>query len=272
MKNLINASDNFTELLFEKRNKNYGAYILRKEYEQNLLKSFSTAMLSVLLFAGIFAVLNQKNAETILPLQKKEFEQIKIEIDLTYLNKTKVMPLAEKVHVAQSKSEANKDVVAEIKDDAPIVETIKPAEDLSAHSAVSTSGSTSELPAVLQTGASGSESAGGMGLGETTKNLAEIDIAPEFPGGIDKLMEFLSHHIVYPMQAKENGIKGTVYVSFMVDKNGKVKEVKIAKGLYSACDAEVMRVVNLFPPWKPGIYKGKNVNVVFSLPVKFELR
>lgn len=272
MKNLINASDNFTELLFEKRNKNYGAYILRKEYEQNLLKSFSTAMLSVLLFAGIFAVLNQKNAETILPLQKKDFEQIKIEIDLTYLNKPKVMPLAEKVHVEQKASEANKDIVAEIKDDAPLVEVIKPKEALIEHSAASSTASGSELPAMLQTGGSSMESSGGMGTAEETKNLAEIDTAPEFPGGIDKLMEFLSRNIVYPMQAKENGIKGTVYVSIMVDKNGKVKEVKIDRGLYSACDAEVMRVVNLFPPWKPGIYQGKNVNVVFSLPVKFELR
>ena len=229
-------------------------------------------MLSVLLFAGIFAALNHKNAASILPIAKKEFEQIKIEIDLSYLNKTKVLPIAEKVHVAQRTSEANKDVVAEIKDDAPILEVIKPAEALLDHSAVSTSASTTELPAVLQTGSGGAENAGGMGLGETAKNLAEIDIAPEFPGGIDKLMEFLSRNIVYPMQAKENGIKGTVYVSFMVDKNGKVKEVKIAKGLYSACDAEVMRVVNLFPSWKPGIYQGKNVNVVFSLPVKFELR
>ena len=58
----------------------------------------------------------------------------------------------------------------------------------------------------------------------------------------------------------------------MVDKFGKVKDVKIKRGIFSACDEEVLRVVNLFPDWKPGLYKGENVSVIFNLPVRFDLR
>ena len=100
---------------------------------------------------------------------------------------------------------------------------------------------------------------------------AGLDKSPEFPGGEPKLMEFLSNNVHYPALARESGISGIVYATFIVDEFGKVKQVKIKRGIFSACDEEVLRVVKLFPDWKPGVYKGKNVAVIFNLPVKFQL-
>ena len=88
MKILKNASSNFNELLFENRNKNYGAYVIRKEYNERLIQSFFAAMLTLLLFAGSFWLMNRNHAETILPAAKNYIEQIKIEVDLSYLKNT----------------------------------------------------------------------------------------------------------------------------------------------------------------------------------------
>jgi TonB family protein len=90
---------------------------------------------------------------------------------------------------------------------------------------------------------------------------------PEFPGGTDALNKFLVSNIRYPIAAKEAGIEGKVMVSFTVDQNGKVNDVKIIRGVNPELDAEALRVVSMMPDWKPGT-PGK---VSMTLPIQFKL-
>ncbi len=97
-------------------------------------------------------------------------------------------------------------------------------------------------------------------------------IMPEFYGGDEARNQFLAKYIIYPKNATENGIQGTVYVSFIVDSNGKISEIKILSGIGGGCDEEVIRVVKLMPKWKPGTANGKPVKIIFHMPVYFKLQ
>jgi TonB family protein len=94
---------------------------------------------------------------------------------------------------------------------------------------------------------------------------------PEFPGGETALKKFIEHSMKYPEIAKENGIQGTVYVKFTIDKTGKVVHPEIVKEVDPSLDKEALRVANTLPKWKPGKQRGKAVNVVYTIPVNFEL-
>jgi TonB family protein len=99
-----------------------------------------------------------------------------------------------------------------------------------------------------------------------------VEQMPEYPGGEQKMAEFLGKNIVYPQIAKESGIQGTVYISFVVTKEGKVKGAKVIRGIGGGCDQEALRVVKSMPDWEPGKQDGKAVPVQFNLPVKFTLQ
>ena len=98
-----------------------------------------------------------------------------------------------------------------------------------------------------------------------------VEEMPSFPGGEAKLFEYLSK-IKYPAAARENGITGRVYVTFVVDKDGKIKDVKKQRGIGGGCDEEAIRVITAMPDWKPGRQNGRNVSVQFNLPVNFNLK
>ena len=96
-----------------------------------------------------------------------------------------------------------------------------------------------------------------------------VEEMPEFPGGQDSLNAFHSREIVYPKVALENGIKGTVLVEFVVEKDGRVTNGKVKVPLYPDCDAEAVRGVMSMPNWKPGKNMGKPVRCYFQIPITF---
>ena len=95
---------------------------------------------------------------------------------------------------------------------------------------------------------------------------------PEFPGGQAKLFEFLGKNTKFPPAAKANSISGKVYVNFTIGKDGKIRDVKIIRGVHDLLDKEALRVVKSMPPWKPGKQRGKAVNVSYNLPINFILK
>ena len=98
-----------------------------------------------------------------------------------------------------------------------------------------------------------------------------VEIMPEFPGGVDALMQYLKSIIRYPKDARKKGIEGKVITNFCIDENGKVKDVKILKSVYPSLNEEAMRVISEMPVWKPGIQYGRKVKVYYSLPITFKL-
>ncbi|WP_299578076.1 TonB family protein [uncultured Sunxiuqinia sp.] len=98
-----------------------------------------------------------------------------------------------------------------------------------------------------------------------------VDEMPEFPGGELALRKFIARNIKYPVSAKENGVQGKVYVTFVVEKDGSVGRTKIARGVDTALDYEALRVINQSPKWTPGKHKGELVAVSFTVPINFVL-
>lgn len=98
------------------------------------------------------------------------------------------------------------------------------------------------------------------------------DVLPEYPGGINGIMFFLSANLVYPPNAAEQSIQGRVLVQFVVDTKGNVSNVEIREGVDPSLDAEALRVVKLLNGWTPGKMKGKPVNVWYTLPISFKLQ
>jgi protein TonB len=99
-----------------------------------------------------------------------------------------------------------------------------------------------------------------------------VEEMPSFPGGEGKLFEYLGKNIKYPQMATDAGISGVVYVTFVVDKEGKIRDVKVLRGIGGGCDEEAVRVVKSMPSWKPGKQRGKAVTVQYNLPIRFTLR
>jgi protein TonB len=99
-----------------------------------------------------------------------------------------------------------------------------------------------------------------------------VEEMPEFPGGQKALLNYLSTHVNYPEIAQENGIQGKVYVSFVIDENGNIRNVNILRGVDKSLDSESIRVVQSMPKWKPGKQRGKAVKVQFNVPITFELQ
>ena len=98
-----------------------------------------------------------------------------------------------------------------------------------------------------------------------------VEKQPSFPGGQDGYRKFLLDNIKYPEEAMKKAVMGTVYITFIVEKDGAVTDVKILRGIGAGCDEEAVRVVKMMPKWNPGEFKGKPVAVQFNLPIKFKL-
>jgi protein TonB len=105
------------------------------------------------------------------------------------------------------------------------------------------------------------------------KVFTYVEEMPSFPGGEKKMLAFLQSNLKYPAVAQENGIEGRVYVKFMIDKEGKVRNAEVLKGIGSGCNEEAMRVINSMPDWNPGKQNGTKVKVGgMTLYIEFKLR
>ena len=97
------------------------------------------------------------------------------------------------------------------------------------------------------------------------------EVMPEYPGGMQAMMNFIGENVKYPDDAIEKNISGKAYVTFVVEKDGSVSEAKIMKGVCESIDKEALRVVKAMPKWTPGKMNGKNVRVSYTLPITFKL-
>ena len=109
---------------------------------------------------------------------------------------------------------------------------------------------------------------------QTKKNdmlFSVVEVMPQFPGGQIAMLQYLMKNIKYPEQAMKKGIQGRVVVSFIVEKDGRVSNVRLLRSVESSLDKEAVRVVKSMPKWSPGKQNGKPVRVRFNVPVMFKL-
>ena len=98
-----------------------------------------------------------------------------------------------------------------------------------------------------------------------------VEQMPEFPGGDKEFHQFIADNVKYPAEAKEKGIRGIVYVNFIVEPDGSISDIRVLRGIGGGCDEEAVRVVEYMPKFKPGIQNGEAVRVSYTVPVIFRL-
>ena len=98
-----------------------------------------------------------------------------------------------------------------------------------------------------------------------------VEEQAEFPGGMDSMYAYIQKNLKYPEAAEEKGIEGRVFVSFIIERDGSITNVKCLRGIGGGCDEAAMEVVKNMPKWQPAKQRGKEVRCQFNLPIRFEL-
>lgn len=249
------------DMVFEHRNKDYGAYLLRTLYTKNVFMGVViTFIFLALVFYSPDIIAFIKGAEVVekAPPRKLVYTELSAPPPI---DKPKPPPPQVQIPKLQKviKFVPPKVVKEEVVEEIPTIEEIKQNEV----AAVEVEGPTEivfEEPVeevVVEE--------------ETDKIFTVVEQQPEFQGGYEAMMNFIRKNMRYPASARRMGVDGTVYVSFVVSKDGNISDVKTIRGISADCDQEAMRVVSMMPPWKPGKQNGKPVFVRFVLPIKFQL-
>jgi protein TonB len=106
---------------------------------------------------------------------------------------------------------------------------------------------------------------------DPAKIFTAVEMEPSFPGGIEVFYKFLQYNIRYPAKAFEDKIQGKVFVSFVVEKDGSLTDIKVLREIGGGCDEEAVRVMKTSPKWRPGIQNGRPVRVQYTMPISFNL-
>jgi len=267
---------NFLDILFDGRNKEYGAYDLRKQYDKRVRNSIlGTASLFILILGG-YLINNYVQAEEAKKPKKPVIQEIKIE-DVKIPDDPKTPPPPPpppappppvKPSVQFTPPVIKKDNEVPPEEEPPKHEDLK-------DKAVSTKTVEGDPNGIDPGLLSDSKGTGVVDAPPPAKEeiFTFVEQPPTFPGGEEALAKYLSKNIRYPRVAQENGISGTVFVQFVVDSEGNIKDVKTvgaAKG--GGLEEEAVRVVKTMPKWKPGKQNGRQVSVQFNLPIRFTLQ
>lgn len=270
-------SSDWVDLVFEGRNKAYGAYRLRKSTtKRNILAMVAV----VLLLIVAFIILTVKNF----------VDEQRAKVAMTQVAElTNYKQPEKKAEVKQKKVEVEPERVVErvkssIKFTAPVIkkdEEVKPDEELKTQDELM-----STKTAIGTFDVKGNDDANGEVLKakeviaepeppkheEENKVFDIVEQQPMFPGGQTALMKYLYEHTKYPVVAQENGVQGRVTVQFVVEKDGSISDVHVLRGVDPSLDKEAVRVVKSMPRWTPGKQNGINVRVNYRVPVLFRLQ
>ncbi|PSK94960.1 energy transducer TonB [Taibaiella chishuiensis] len=278
----------YLDLIFDQRNKAYGSYELRKHYGRRTLKALGITM--AILAGGITApfVLSELHAKT--PVELKPDERIIPAITLKDIEPPKP-PAPPPPPPSPEKPPAPPPVAPSLKNLPPVIvppERVKPedvpptADELKdkLSAAADNPGTPGGIAAALSTdkpevngGGEPSPAEHKEGLGRKGNNgdFVFVEQMPEFPGGQKALMDFLRKNLRYPKTAIEQEIEGNVHVSFVVNAQGVIENIKLLRGIGGGCNEEAVRVVSAMPKWKPGKQNGQFVRVSYIMPIAFRL-
>lgn len=271
-------SGEWTDLVFAGRNQAYGAYQLRKGTgKRNVISIIAVVALVLLCQIGLSLkkaadAEARKRAAMTEVVELSKLEQPKKKAEVKQPKKIQVEP--EKV-VERVKSS--------IKFTAPVIKKdneVKPEEELKTQDELMNT-----KTAIGAIDVKGNDDKGGevLKLKEAVaqpepkpevenKVFDVVEQMPSFPGGPSALMKYLSENVKYPVVAQENGVQGRVVVSFVVEKDGHITDVKVVRSVDPSLDKEAARVVRSMPSWIPGKQNGSAVRVKYNVPVSFKLQ
>lgn len=257
------------EIVFEHRNKDYGAYELRKTYTVTVNRAM---WIGITLFTGLFVT------SYIFAQQKDKVEdQKEVIINLQDIKEQEEPPVEQipepepPKEVQQIKEVQYVDVkVVENTDN----ETPPPTQSDIEDAIISTKnveGDKSEGIAETPPAVAPPAETKVAEIVEDNTPFLIVEVQPSFVGGLNEMYKFLGKTLKYPSAAQRSNIEGRVFMSFIVERDGSITDVLVAKGIGFGCDEEATRAVKQMPKWIPGKQNGRNVRVKYTIPVTFKL-
>ncbi|MBT1704862.1 energy transducer TonB [Chryseosolibacter indicus] len=247
------------ELVFQNRNKAYGAYTLRKAYHERILIGLGVSVLTAIILLVLPRFISS---------DKESFE---LPVDLD--NGTIVFshpPILE-VERPQTQRVVGR---SSAKNTPPLV-TREPVEDVPVEDhaiiSVTDTGDGDGVAGDIPVSGTGDQFVGQAEVKEKPDYVLGAEVMPQYQGGMEEMMKFIKKKMRYPSAPRRIGIDGTVYVSFIVNGDGSIRDVYVIKGVHEDLDKEAIRVVSMLPGWMGGKQGGSPVAVKMVLPIKFSL-
>ena len=267
----------FNNVLFQDRNKSYGAYLLRQNYNKHITFAaitgtilFASIVISPIVKDFIFPekVVAANTGKDVLP---DEGTVVDILPDLPKPKPKQAEPVP--VQPKQEKVATQKFVTTKV-----VANTIDTPEEMPEqadlqNAVISTKTEEGIAPATPTVNVE-PEAPAGLGTGSATTNepYTIVENMPKFGNGEADLMQYLSKNIRYPARARNAGVEGLVIVNFVVTPSGDIEDINILKGLGYGTEEEAIRVINKMPKWIPGRQNGRAVPVRFTLPIRLQLQ
>lgn len=255
----LNRIPDFDDIVFEHRNREYGAFILRKKYSLNLIISI---LVGIVVMSGtvLFPYVNARAL-----VNRKDPIERQVEIKLQHFDQPHEIVVPSPPRQPQSE-----DVIQVSKYKAPVVvDSVKPYDTLQLLTAVEALNNT-ETVEVVELEEEVKEEVQEEKAEPEPEPFIRVEEMPEPAGGLASLYKFIAENTIYPLRAKENYIQGKVLVIFCVTSKGNIEQISILKSVDPELDAEAIRVVKKFPAFKPGKQYGKPVPVWYVVPFDFQ--
>ena len=272
----------WVDMVFAGKNKEYGAYQLRKGTSGRNIKALLILVIAAALVGGFLAwkVIEQKQAEEQQAyMEAMELAKLQQQAKKEEKKKEPVKPKVEMKKEIPVARETQKFTAPVIKKDELVKEEnqVKQMDQLDAKVAVGTKDEEGvkdrTVEAVRSDIAVAAPPPPPAPKPEVSNKVFDVvEEMPSFPGGQAALMSFLSSNIKYPVVAQENGVQGRVIVGFVVERDGSITDVKVMRSVDPSLDREAQRVVRAMPRWKPGKQNGSAVRVKYTVPVVFRLQ
>lgn len=256
----VTVAQSWEDVVFERRNQDYGAYVLRKLYTKRVFLALAATLLiitAVLAGPALIELLKGEEVVEKAPPRKLVYTELSAPPPI---DKPKPPPPQIQLPKLQKviKFVPPKVVKEQVVEEVPTIEEIKQNEV----AAVEVEGPTE---VVFE------EPVQEVVVEDDNQVFTVVEQQPEFAGGLEAMYQFIQKNMKYPASARRMGVDGTVFVQFVVGKDGSITEVKTIRGISADCDKEAERVVKMMPNWKPGKQNGKPVFVRYVLPIKFKL-
>ena len=269
------ASLTLDDIVFEHRNRAYGAYELRAAYERNMTRAVTLAPLLLLLLVG-GPMLVSNLVRSFFPVAILDPlvcgfvpPHPNVIQDIEVIPEKRVTPPKPRMNTVRYKPfEAVADHTIS-KDETPA--TTDMLQNAIA-GPLTIDGEGDDLPVIDITDGTGEGTGAPVEVAGPPAEFLVVEEMPEFPGGQAAMLKFIGKHLRYPASAQAKGISGSVYVTFVISPDGQVTKVEVIKGIDTACDLEAARVISKMPAWKPGRQSGRNVPVRYSLPIRFSIQ
>jgi periplasmic protein TonB len=248
--------ESLDDITFDKRNKEYGAYYLRKSYHRNVV----TALIISISFAILIVAL---------PLIVMYLHKDRILYNYSGVG-TELMGIKEITVEITSTPEPPNQITGKFLNQVPVVvnDTLIQGTTFTGIGLNDQENNVNNENKEAVFDKTGKQVLGG-GFGEGVFGYNVVTIKPYFPGGDEGMSKFIKEYIKYPDLAIDYGIQGTVYISVIVESDGRLSNFKIVKGIGAGCDEEAERVLKLMPNWIPGKQNSRPVRVQVLIPIKF---